>query len=138
MQNGADLIDAMAANPNFGGEEPSENMTSFLRRIDTADPNSAELSEDDTNASWGHSQFTAGNLTWSTVLTSWKDVGNCKAACELLAATIKTCKVARHLCYERRITADSYLSDIYLDQIADALWKIWKDAGGVSQFSINS
>ena len=122
----------MAANPNFGGEEPAENMTSFLRRIDTADPNSTELSEDDTNASWGHSQFTARNLTWSTVLTSWKDVGNCKAACQLLAATIKTCKVARHLCYERQITAGTYLSDIYLDQIVDALWKIWKDAGGVS------
>ena len=132
MQNGVHLLDAMANNPDFGGGIPSDDLTSFVRRIDTANPNSMEFSEDDTNASWGHSQFTAGSLTLSSVLTSWKDVGNCAVACQLIAAAIKTCKVARHLCYKRNIVVGAYLSDIYLEQVLDALWNIWKDAGGVS------
>lgn len=132
VQNAADLLDAMASHPRFGGGNPSDNLLSFLTWIETADPNSTDFSEDDTNASWGHSQFTTGNLTWSTVLISWSDVGNCGVACQLIAAAIKTCKVARHLCFERQILPGSYLSNIYLEQIVEVLWRLWKDAGGVS------
>jgi hypothetical protein len=125
----------MAAHPEFGGGNPSDNVLNFLTRIDTADPNSGDFSEDDTNASWGHSQFIAGNLTWSSVLTSWSDVGSCSIASRLLAAVIKACKVSRHLCFERQIATSSYLSDIYLEQTVEALWKLWREAGGVSQLT---
>jgi hypothetical protein len=52
-------------------------------------------------------------------------------ACNLIAAALKTCKVARHLCFEHNITTTSYLSDIYLENVVSKLWDLWKSAGGV-------
>ena len=65
---------AFEADPDFQSGEPTKDMLSFLDRIKTADPNSSDLSEDDSNASWGHYQFTVGSQMISTVLTSWKSV----------------------------------------------------------------
>jgi hypothetical protein len=121
----------MANNPTFNSKPPSTEMLQFIARIETSDPNSTELAEDDSNASWGHYQFTAGSMTVQSVLTSWSSVGNTETACKLIAAAIKTCKVARFICFQRNIAGDIYLSDIYLENIVDRLWTLWKDAGGV-------
>ena len=121
----------MAASPNFKSSEPSNKVTAFLKRIEAADPNSSEIGEDDSNQSWGHWQFTAGNMTITTVLKNWACIGNVEMACKLLAATIWTCKVARHICHERNITASGFLSDAYLDNIVAKLWESWNAAGGV-------
>jgi len=106
-------------------------MLSFLDCIENADLNSPDFSEDDLYASWGHYQFTAGGQTISGVLTSWKSVGNTSVAQRLLAATLKTSKVVRHVCFEWAIQPSSFLSDIYVQLLVDKLLELWKDAGGV-------
>lgn len=125
------LLDAMAASPDFKSSEPSNEVAAFLKRIETADPNSSEIDEDNSNQSWGHWQFTAGNMTITTVMKDWAGVGSVHMACKLLAATIRTCKAARHICHERNITASSFLSDVYLNSMVVRLWESWKAAGGV-------
>jgi hypothetical protein len=109
---------------------PSIDVATFLDRIEQADPNSSEITEDDKNESWGHYQFTASTLTCQTVLTLWDDVGNTNVACRLIAAAIKTCKIARHLCFSNRISPKSYLSDIYLSHIIESLAALWKGKVG--------
>jgi hypothetical protein len=121
----------MESSPNFKVGKPSNDFTAFLARINGADPNESDLSEDDLDASWGHYQFTAGRLTCTTVLTSWDVVGGCSNACDLIAAALKTCRVARHLCFEHSVTTISYLSDIYLENVVSKLWELWKSADGV-------
>jgi hypothetical protein len=118
----------MQSNPTFTDGPPSDPVVAFLARIQDADPNSPELSEDNTNANWGHYQF-SGHVR--SVLTAWSSVGGNSMACKLIAAAIKTCKVARHLCYERGIHPISYLSDAYLNEVVERLWTMWKEAGGV-------
>lgn len=122
----------MEANPEFGGGSPSNDVAAFITRIEEADPNSASLSEDDMGVSWGHYQFSAGALTCSSVLKSWASVGNNMTACRLIAAAVKTCKVARHVCGQQSILPTSYLADSYLERVIDLLWAAWDKAGGVS------
>ena len=105
-------------------------MTDFLSRIELADPYASDLSEDDTGASWGHYQFTAGNMMVTSVLQSWDAVGTTEMAHKFIAASIKTCKVARHICFEQGIKTGSYLSDAYLQNLVETLWKLWKQARG--------
>ena len=112
------------------GPTPTLTMD-FLSRIENADPYVADLSEDDSGPSWGHSQFTSGNMTLTSVLQSWESIGSTEMACHLIAASIKTCKVARHICFEQKITTGSYLSDAYLQNLVEVLWTLWKKAGGV-------
>lgn len=131
IQGAIDLLNAMELSPEFKVGKSSDDFTSFLERIKNANPNEPDLSEDDSDASWGHYQFTAGRLTCTTVLTSWDAVGGCSNACDLIAAALKTCKVARHLCFERNVEVASYLSDIYLENVVSILWDLWKSAGGV-------
>jgi len=121
----------MEDSPGFKSSTPSDNVTAFLNRIEAADPNSSEIEEDDSNASWGHWQFTAGGLTITTVIQDWTCVGDVDMACKLLAAAIRTCKVARHICLERDITSHSFLSDAYLNNMVEQLCKSWTAAGGV-------
>lgn len=128
-----DLLDAMEAS-NIEIGPASKSFIVFLSRIDDADPNSSEFSEDDSNACWGHSQFCSGGLTCSSVLTSWRDVGSVKMACKLIAAAVKTCKVARHVCSCRGIDSGSYLSDAYLQNIIEKLWDLWRAEGWVNLF----
>jgi hypothetical protein len=103
----------------------------FLARLENADPNVPDLSEDDSNAGWGHYQFTAGGLTISSALVSLKSVGNSETVCKLFAAALKTCIVARHICFERGLDPSSFISDTYLQILAEKLWDLWKEAGGV-------
>ena len=128
------LVDAMAASPDFKSSAPSDNVAAFLNRIEAADPNSSEIDEDDSNQSWGHWQFTTGGLTITNVIRDWACVGNVDMACKLLAATIRTCKVARHICLERDITSSSFLSNAYLNNMVEWLCESWTAAGGVCHF----
>lgn len=129
-QDAIDLLNAMESSPEFKSGKSSDDFIAFLTRIENADPNEPNISEDDSGTSWGHYQFTGGHLTCSKVLTSWDVVGSCLSACKLIAAALKTCKVARHLCFEYNIEAASYLSDIYLGNVVSILWDLWKSAGG--------
>lgn len=122
----------MEESPEFKAGKPSDDFVAFLVRIKNLDPNKPGLSEDDLDASWGHYQFTRGCLTCSAVLTTWDTVGGCESACDLIVAALKTCKVAQHLCFEQKIEATSYLSDVYLEHVVSILWDLWKLAGGVS------
>ena len=121
----------MELSPSFKVGKPSDDFAAFLARINDADPNESDLSEDDLDASLGHYQFTAGRLTCTTVLTSWDVIGGCSNACDLIATALKTCRVARHLCFAHNVTTTSYLSDIYLENVVSKLWDLWKSADGV-------
>ncbi|KAF8801426.1 hypothetical protein BYT27DRAFT_7115014 [Phlegmacium glaucopus] len=109
----------MAASPDFKSSTPSDNVATFLNRIEAVDPNSSEIEEDDSNQCWGHWQFTAGGLTITNVIRDWACVGGVNMACKLLAATIRTCKVAHHICLEQNITSSSFLSDVYLNNMVE-------------------
>ena len=117
-----DLLDAMKAQSNLKTGLPSDSVTTFLSQIDNADPTSSEYLEDDLNLCWGHSQFTSGGLTCSTVLMSWHNVGSVKMACKLIMAALKTCKITRHVCSYHGIKSGSYLSDTYLQNMVEKLW----------------
>ncbi|KAH9948378.1 hypothetical protein B0H21DRAFT_679681, partial [Amylocystis lapponica] len=81
MNNGIDLLGAMNLSPNFStGSPPSNDMITFIERIENADPNSDDMDKDDMDISWGHRQFTAGSMTCATTLTSWASIGNVPTA----------------------------------------------------------
>lgn len=122
-----DLLEAMATNPTFKHGSPSEETMDLLTLVAGADPNSPDLSEDDDNACWGHYQL-SGRMN---VLRTWESIGNTETACKLLAAVIKTVKVARHICFIRAIEASSFIAEDYLTNLVEILWEKWKASGGV-------
>jgi len=81
----------MNEQPSFKQGKASVNVTMLLERIKSADPNSPDIDEDDRGQNWGHNQFTVGDLTLTTSLTSWQDIRSVGTAFELVAAAIKTC-----------------------------------------------
>src|SRR6266852_3745377 len=119
---------SMQENASFQVGAPSDALASFIHHADTIDPNSPEISEDDNNAAWGHTQLSGS----SNLLMSWHNIGNTTVACRLIAVAIKTCQVARHLCFVKHINSSTYLSDIYLGNIIDSLWASWIDATGIN------
>ncbi|KAG5634301.1 hypothetical protein H0H81_002497 [Sphagnurus paluster] len=124
---GVQLLDAMLAKSDLMPSlPPSAQLQDLLTQIETADPANPLFSEDNIDAQWGHYQFRHGldNFTYSDV--TWNNVGSIDIACRLLAACIKTCKVARFLCFEKNITASGYVADHYLQTIVENLWKDWK------------
>ena len=122
----------MKAAPNFGaGSVPARDTLALIERIENADPNSADIGEDDSDASWGHYQFTSGSLSLAKTVTSWASVGNVPTACRLIAGAIKTCRAARHICHYKKVPSESYLSDAYLDRTLTVLLDHWMAAGGV-------
>ncbi|KAF8867498.1 hypothetical protein BD779DRAFT_1483283 [Infundibulicybe gibba] len=125
-----ELLDAMSLRPDFEASQPSSDVMALLTWIENADPNSDEFSEDDSNGSWGHYQFTAGGLTCTSALLNWRSIGNTETACRLIAAALKTCKIARHVCFNRDIEVNSFLSDAYLENVIEKLWEVWTAAGG--------
>ncbi|KAF6759080.1 hypothetical protein DFP72DRAFT_1064034 [Ephemerocybe angulata] len=104
--------------------DPSPAAATYLTRILEADPRSPGISEDETNESWGHQQFTAGSLKLDTVLKTWECVGSVDMACRLLAAFIKTRRVAEAICVQRSIRATSYLADAYIRNLAVKLLEL--------------
>ncbi|KAF9467393.1 hypothetical protein BDZ94DRAFT_1249234 [Collybia nuda] len=127
-----DCLTAMAATERTP-RETSPEVLAFISRIENADPNCLELDEDNTNAGWGRRQFTAGFQTVASVLVSWDVIGSVASACRLISASIKTCRVARHICRERGIQAESFMSDVYLDRVVETLCTL--TAGQIPQQS---
>ena len=121
----------MEAQPDFR-VWPTPSLTNdFLSRLEKSSPTNPSFSEDDTGSSWGHYQFTSGNMTIKSVIRSWDCVGITTIACKLIAAAIKICKVARHICFEQNNHTTSFLADIYLSNLIDELCDVWVGAGGV-------
>ncbi|KAF7426504.1 hypothetical protein PC9H_008873 [Pleurotus ostreatus] len=126
-----ELLAGMEQSPTHGGHGfLSSNTIALLKRVQTADPACIE-NEDDLLASWGHWQWSGGDLTISGAITSWQDVGSTETARELIAAALTTCKAARYLCLSVSPRPQSYLSDSYLDRIISTLYDVWKRSGGV-------
>ena len=127
-----DLLDAlskMMSSPTLHDKDPPSATLRFIERIESADPYSPEIDEDNTDISWGHWQFTAAGITLRSVLKTWSDVGDVPTAYRLIATTLKTCLVARHLCFVNKISVQSseYLSDIYLQEVIGNLWMMVSD-----------
>lgn len=113
----------------------SQNFTTLLEYIQSADPNSPDFDEDNKYQGWGHYQFTAGGLNLLSSLTLWQDVGSITFAFELVAAAIKTCWEAWLMCANaRKLTAGGFISDAYLQETLNGLKKCWIGAGGVSAY----
>jgi hypothetical protein len=134
----------MNVQSSFKQGEASENVMTLLERLQSADPGSSDLDEDDMHEGWGHGQFTAGGITMSTSLTSWQEVGSIATAFKLVAAALKTCQEARLMCASARTPKTSgFISDIYLEKVIKSLESCWVGAGGVcfsnslSSFSTN-
>ncbi|KAI0257839.1 hypothetical protein BC834DRAFT_919305 [Gloeopeniophorella convolvens] len=126
------LLRAMDANRSFKQGSPSESFTALLERIQHADPMSPDISEENMEENWGHDQFTGGDLTLTSTLTSWKEIGNVTAAFELIAASIKTCKDARLMCERvgKPTTTSGFISDVYLEKVLEKIEACWAGAGG--------
>lgn len=135
IKNAAPLLAEFKAESNLADGTPSKDAIAFLDRIANADPADPTYGEDDLDSGWGHNQFVGGAMTITTTLTSWSAIGNVDFACKLIAAAIRTCQVARHLCFKKKLTPMSYLSDCYLENLLDVLWKNWKDAKAVSLYN---
>ena len=117
----------MKENSSFQVGAPSDDIVGFLQRAEHADPNSADISDDDNDANWGHHQLSG----WATLFTSWHHIGSTGIACCLIAIVVKTCKVAQHLCFIKHINTSVFLSDVYLENIINLLWASWKEALGI-------
>lgn len=123
----------MNAQPSFKQGETSQNVATLLERIESADPSSPDIDEDNMGQSWGHYQFTAGGLSPSSSLTTWQDVGSVATALKLVAAALKTCREARLMCANAGAsTSVGFISDVYLEKTLECLESCWVGAGGVS------
>ncbi|RXW16845.1 hypothetical protein EST38_g9005 [Candolleomyces aberdarensis] len=109
--------------------EPSADVVALYERICDADPNSDSFLEEDTNEGWGHWQYTAGGLNVKRAVSSWNAVGSIDVACQLIAVGLKTCKVARHICFHRLGTMDGpgLMSDVFFEILVSQLWEMWKE-----------
>jgi hypothetical protein len=122
----------MNALPSFKEGETSEKVTTLLERIQFADPGSPDINEDDKGLGWGHAQFTGGDLTLLSTLTTWQDVGSVATAFKLVAATLKTCQEARLMCMNAGMPKTlGFIGDVYLEQTLEHLENCWVGAGGV-------
>ena len=109
---------------------PTPSLTaSFFSRLEKSTPTDPSISEDEMGPSWGHYQFTSGNMTVKSVIRSWDCVGTTTIARKLIATAVKICKVARHICFEKNIRTTSYLADAYLSNLIDELSDAWVEAG---------
>ncbi|KAI0050433.1 hypothetical protein FA95DRAFT_1487308, partial [Auriscalpium vulgare] len=130
------LLEAMkAAEVEVEVGEPHDDVVSLLNRLESADPNDPSVNSDNKNESWGHKQFTAGLKC--AEIKSWKQVGDVATACRLIAAALRTCKVARHICFVRNRETSGYLSDVYLEKLVNAISACWNEAHPVRQVFIN-
>ena len=132
LTNAPGLLRAMNTLPSFEQGETCKNVVTLLERVQLADPSSPDFDDDNKGLSWGHYQFTAGGLSPTSVLTTWKGIGSVATAFKLVAAALKTCKEARLLCVNTGTQkASGFISDVYLDQTLECLENCWVSAGGV-------
>jgi hypothetical protein len=120
------LLNAMCCNPSYGHGTPSNSVIQLIDCIESADPNNPELEEDDLGQSWGHAQYKG----WNMCLRTWQDIGTPETACSLIAAFVKTSKVARYLCQQKNIDIEgkTLLSDSYLTELTERLWELWQNS----------
>ncbi|KAH9041229.1 hypothetical protein EDB85DRAFT_2139893 [Lactarius pseudohatsudake] len=131
LTNAPNLLSSMNAQPSFKQGKTSEKIMTLLERVRSADPGSPDIDEDNTGQSWGHYQFTAGDISPSSSLTSWKDVGSVATAFKLVAAAIGTCQEARLMCANAGTPRTTgFISDVYLEKTLECLESCWVDAGG--------
>ena len=107
--------------------KPSKDVVVLLDRLDSVDPNSKDVDEDNTNENWGHVQFTGG-LTICSALVDWEAVGNTSTAFKLIAVAARTCKVARALCAVKGQSPRAYLADKYFNLLLVQLQHCWEGA----------
>ncbi|KAL6306926.1 hypothetical protein BKA93DRAFT_816166 [Sparassis latifolia] len=74
--SGLELLNSMKLTFVFDIGSPTSEVITFIERIESADPNSPDLLEDDLGTAWGHYQFTAGSMTSSSTLVSWDGIGS--------------------------------------------------------------
>ncbi len=133
LTNTSDLICSMNADVSFMQGKTSDNVATLLDHVQSADPASVEIDEDNKGESWGHYQFTAANISPSSLLTTWQEISNVSTAFKLVAATIKTCREARMMCMVGGTPKmNGLISDVYLEMTLDHLKDCWVKAGGVS------
>ena len=110
---------------DFPSQSPTPEFDAFVTLIETADPNSSSYEDEDTNEGWGHFQFNInGPGTIKSLVSSWEAVGNVQQACRLIAAAVRTARVARHVCVECHVRATQWTADAYVDRVVVALWAI--------------
>lgn len=113
--------------------EPSQTVVEWIGSINYADPSSAFFNEGDefdnnNGPQWGHYQFTAGGFGIKRTLTSREAVGSCTTALQLLAAFLRTAKIARFVCEQKSISTSSYLADAYTQELVNHLLTLWVPA----------
>jgi hypothetical protein len=121
-----DLLQAMQDATGIEAREPSNDVAALLDQLDRADPDSMDADADDSNESWGHAQFTAGGVTIRSALVDWEAVGGTSTAFKLIAAAVRTCKVARAMCATRGRSATAYLADNYLELLFEQIQRCWE------------
>ncbi|KAH9070812.1 hypothetical protein EDB83DRAFT_2517992 [Lactarius deliciosus] len=131
LTNAPNLLRSMNAQSSFKQGKTSEKIMTLLERVRSADPGSPDIDKDNTGQSWGHYQFTAGDISPSSSLTSWKDVRSVATAFKLVAAAIRTCQEARLMCANAGMPRTSgFISDVYLEKTLECLESCWVGAGG--------
>ena len=98
---------------SFKQGESSENVTTLLKHVQSVDPGSPDIDEDEMGVSWGHELFMAGGIGPSSSLTNWQDIGSVEMAFKLVAAAIKTCQEAHLMCANAR-TPKTVMIDLLL------------------------
>ena len=88
----------MNVQSSFNQGELSNQVKTILECLESADPGSLDIEEDDANQNWGHDQFTAGGVSPLSLLISWQSIGNVPTTFKLVAATLKTCHEAWLMC----------------------------------------
>ena len=132
LTNTPALLHSMNKQTSFKQGQSSENVTSLLKRVQSADPGSPDIDKDEMGVSWGHELFTAGGISLSSSLTSWQDIGSVETAFMLVAAAIKTCQEACLMCANAGTPKTAgYISDVYLEKILESIETCWVGTGGV-------
>ena len=117
---------------SFKQGQSSENVTTLLKCVQSADPGSPHVDEDEMGVSWGHELFRAGGISLSSSLASWQDIGSVETAFMLVAAAIKTSQEARLMCANAGTPKTAgYISDVYLEKILESIETCWVGTGGV-------
>lgn len=129
------VLNTLNSNPFLGSPNIPTRTINFLDRMNCV-PETATLDADDEQAhptNYGHAHFTAGDMTITTVLTSWSAVGNAKVAFKLIGSAVRTCLVARHLALANNIEPTTgFVSDCFLRQLLEVLKTLLETALPVS------
>ncbi|KAF8259352.1 hypothetical protein EI94DRAFT_1707172 [Lactarius quietus] len=124
------LIRSMNVQPSFKQGNASQNVTTLLKHVQSADLASLDFDEDDKGKGWGHYQFTAGGITLSSSLTTWQEVGSVATAFKLVAAALKTCQEVWQMCKSDEMPMSGFISDIYLKNTLECLERCWAATDG--------